>query len=135
MGSIKKHITQMTELEKQFLWGEIKKVEKWSVSYHLRERMRERGGSKNLILELINTGTLIEYHQRNGKSRVLIRGSKIYKRDVLCAVFQFERSTIITLYWNRHNDHHKTLKEEAYNENVDILRLFTEEAQQVKRSP
>jgi len=132
LGSVKKHITQMTEHEKQFLWEKIKKVKKWSVSYHLRERMRERGGSKNLIMELIKTGTLIEYHQRNGKSRVLIRGSRIYKRDVLCAVFQFERNTIITLYWNRHDDHHKTLKEEAYNENIDIPKLFSEEMQQGK---
>lgn len=132
MGSIKKHITQMTENEKQFLWEKIKKVKKWSVSRHLRERMNERGGSKNLILELISSGTLIEYHQRNGISRVLIRGSKIYKRDVLCAVFQFERSTIITLYWNRHNDHHETLKEEAYDKNMDILRLYAEEMKQGK---
>lgn len=33
--------------------GKSKERKKWSVSYHLRKRMRDRGGSENLIMELL----------------------------------------------------------------------------------
>lgn len=117
----------MSENEKEFILNKAKEIKNWKVSKHLLERIEERGGDESIILETLKSGELIEYHQKDGVSRFLIRGTKLYFKYVACLVFQYEKEKVITLYWNVADDHHRTLKEELYDEKVDVVALYETE--------
>lgn len=127
VASLKKHISQLSEDETTYLLNKASDIKNWKVSRHLIERLEERGGNKNTVLETIKKGNLIEYHQRNGTSRILMRGTETYNNDVACVVFQFDDSKIITMYWNNKDDNHRTLKEEAYDEKLDVIKMVIDE--------
>lgn len=127
MASIRKHVSQMSEKEQEFILDKAKEIKNWKISKHLLERIEERGGDKSIIAETLQSGDLIEYHQKDGVSRFLIRGTKLYYKYVACLVFQYENEKVITLYWNVADDHHRTLKEELYDEKVDVVGLYKAE--------
>lgn len=132
MVSLKKHISQMEGREERFLTNRLTSVKRWNISSHLRRRMEERGGEIDKVQEVIENGQLIEYHQRDGKSRVLMRGTKVYSGDVFCVVFELRSSKIITLYFNHKDDNHSTLKEEAYDGTLDVIALYINEKSKFK---
>lgn len=123
MSSIRKHITQMTKQEVDFLWKELYsvKAEDWKVTSHLMKRINERGGNFEDILSIIYNGTIIEYHLRSGKSRILLRGKKSFGGSVICAVFEPKTRNVITLYWNSDKDNHSTIDMTPYIAELDVL--------------
>lgn len=123
MSSIRKHISQMAKQEIDFLWKELYSVgaESWKVTPHLMDRIDERGGSFEDILSIIYNGTIIEYHLRSGKSRILIRGKKAFGDSVICAVFEPKTMNVITLYWNNSRDNHSTIDMTPYIADLDVL--------------
>lgn len=127
--SEKKHINQMTEEEKDFLLSYIKNIpaDAWSYNFYTENRIKERGGTKEFILESIQIGELIEYHLRNGRNRILLRGKKAVSDVhpyVPCVVLELKTKKIITVYWNHIDDNHRTIKMENYNEELNVIKSF-----------
>lgn len=127
MSSEKKHVSQMEGREKRFLLNRLQAVKHWKASKYMLDRMAERGGAMEKVLDVIRNGNLIEYHVRNGKSRILMRGTRIYDGDVFCVVFELTTKKLITMYFNCADDNHSTLKEEAYDESIDVIRRYKRE--------
>lgn len=127
--SKRKHYTQMTKEEKVFLKKTALSVSNWYLSSHIRERMEERGflGYSDIV-NVITYGDVIEYHLRNGASRVLIRGNTSYYGYVPCIVFELKTNTIITFYWNSQTDDHKTIDMARYDNKIDIVKTFKKSA-------
>lgn len=124
--SIRKHISQMSEEEitycKSFL-----KTKEWFMSGHVEGKLKERGGDLGLLLETIGYGELIEYHKRNGTSRLLLRSNRAIHNYVPCVVVAPLAGRIITVYWNHILDHHRTIDMERYNPNLDVMALLKQE--------
>lgn len=122
MSSIKKHVRHMTKAEMNYLISKARTAQDVKVTKYTKERLKQRGGTKEDILHVLRNGYLIEYHKKDGKNRVLLRGVKRFLNDVLCVVFELDTNQIITVYWNRYDDNHYTLNESAYNRYVNILK-------------
>lgn len=121
--SIRKHYSHMMPEELLFFTNFVKDKE-WIFNHHVQKRIKERGGLNADILEVLQTGQLIEYHQRNGASRLLFRGERIIHKWVPCVVVELLSRKVITVYWNHKDDHHRTIDMEKYEEELDILNLF-----------
>lgn len=121
--STRKHISQMSKEEEYFLWKKLfgVNVEQWNITGHLLKRLDERGGNFEDILSVIFNGTIIEYHSINNNNRILVRGKRSFNGSVICAVFEPETRNVITLYWNRFNDNHKTIDMQLYIADLDIV--------------
>lgn len=135
--SVRKHISQMSLEEVEFFTSFVRKKE-WIMSGHIQQRMEERGGTLADILEVIGYGDLIEYHQRDGHSRLLFRGTRAIHKWVPCVVVELLSNRIITIYWNHVDDHHRTIKMDIYDEELDIIAMFKGEQEDEKlerRSP
>lgn len=122
MASYRKHYTQFTFGEKEFLWRQLFNVgfNDWKATNHLLDAMFERGAKLNDVVNTIINGHIVEYHQKNGDNRILLRGTKHFLGDVLCVVFQPEDRKIITAYWNSKDDKHDTINMSAYIGSLDI---------------
>jgi hypothetical protein len=121
--SIKKHVRQMSNAEINYLIGKVRSAKEISTTDYSFERIKQRGGSLADIKHVLLTGYIVEYHKRDADShRVLVRGTKRYGNDVMCAVLDMRTNLIITVYYNRHDDHHSTLNDAAYNKHINILK-------------
>lgn len=128
-SSKRKYYLHMTKEEKVFLKRTALEIRNWDMSNHTKQRMEERGFLNNKdIADVITYGDIIEYHLRNGLSRVLIRGNKSYYGYVPCIVFELKSSMIITFYWNSETDDHKTIDMSRYDEKIDIIESFKKSA-------
>lgn len=119
-SSIRKHISQMMSWEEDFCMDQVRNKE-WIFSGHVMVRIEERGGTVADILETIGYGELIEYHKRNNKSRLLLRGRKAIHNWVPCVVVELSSKKIITVYWNHVKDHHRTIDMSRYNNLLDVV--------------
>lgn len=127
-SSVKKHARQMTAAEKNLLQESVKDKQ-WQFHPHAKAKMEERGGIKEDILDVIENGSIVEYHQRNFMNRILFRGKKAIGKWVPCAVVEPTTSTIITVYWNHVDDHHRTINMKVYNKSIDILTMYFQEGE------
>ena len=123
--SVRKHYSQMNKDESLFLFQEALKVHNWELDGHIKKKMNERGMiHKEEVVDILRFGELIEFHLRNGKSRILVRGSRTYYNFVPCAVFELKTGKIITLYWNKEDDNHRTIDMSRYNAELDVLDTY-----------
>jgi hypothetical protein len=125
-GEFKKHYSQMTELEKDFLMRQFYKVPKqeWKFTSYSLSRFEQRKIDPVHFLTLWNNPDLIEYHKKDGTNRILLR-SRIQKDEYeVCAVFDLTNKVIVTVWLNWMNNQHQNLVIEAYNPRVDILAEF-----------
>lgn len=125
---LKKHITQMNELEQDFLLREFfsTKQQEWSFTDYSRARFDERKVDAIHFRSLFTHGNvqLIEFHQKNGTNRILLRSKTIHKGFQVCAVFNLTSKTVTTVYLNRVTNQHQDIRWEFYNAKLDILSLY-----------
>lgn len=126
MTSLRKHAEQMTRDERLFFLQQVFNKE-WIMGKHVRDRIQERGGTEATVLETINYGELIEYHQKDGHSRLLLRSDRPIYKWTACVVIEILSSRVITIYWNHERDDHRTIDMSIYDEDLDIISLFKEE--------
>jgi hypothetical protein len=123
MSSIRKHYTQMSKVEVNYLLGIARKITDWSIHGHMMERLNERDGLDIIgIIDTLHNGELIEYHNRSGFNRILVRGHKSYRGRVPCIVFDLSTHKVITFWWNRSNDNHYTIDMSNYNQLLDVIK-------------
>lgn len=121
---MKKHVSQMTNAEQKRLLNLLMAVPYWKAGEHCSHRLSQRRGKLRDARDVVFNGDLIEYHNKNGSHRVLLRGSKVFRGRVMCAVFEIDTCKIITHYWNDIDDNHNTIDMSAYNKDLNILKLL-----------
>jgi len=84
----------------------------WNMTTYSKTRLGQRGLTFTKVLEALYEGELIEYHNVNGRDRILIRNT-----DGICVVGEIGlqyQGKIITTYRNNLNDNHSTLDKKQY---------------------
>ncbi|MGG1263751.1 DUF4258 domain-containing protein [Brevibacillus laterosporus] len=122
--SLKKHISQMTSKEQGRLLNLAMAVPYWKAVPHLKKRLKQRGGKLNHVRNIIFDGQLIEYHNKDGKNRILLRGVKEFRGKVMCAVFEIDTCKIITIYWNEVENTHEPINMRYYKKDLEIIKLL-----------
>ena len=92
-------------------------MKRWGFAPHFIHRSIEREvfllssiALVNRVTELLNQGTLIEYHTMKGTRRVLIRNME----TGISVVADLDTKTVVSLWKNTQDDNHKTLKKSLY---------------------
>lgn len=140
----KKHISQMSEAEKKYLKNKINAINTEDITFskHILNKKKEIEFEMENIFEVLNEydieNLIVEYNETptNGliDRRVLLRGDKSYNVRFksgkgsfispanICFVISLNTYRIITVYWNKSNDSHKTINWNRYNEDLDIIK-------------
>lgn len=144
----KKHIEQMNEEEVAYLDEKLNLINlnKLELSYHLLLRQDEIGFNFKDIINALkneeNERQIIEYNETPNTNsedfRVLIRSTKSKnvtfktKNDTfftakanICFVLSLKTNQIITVYWNKVGDSHRTIDWKRYNKDLEIIKKFT----------
>ena len=82
----------------------------WSATEYSRKRLILWKVSGEELNATCSTGYLIEFHDKAGTRRILLR------RRGLCVVLDLDKHLIITAYRNPIDDHHLTLNLTNYDE-------------------
>jgi hypothetical protein len=124
----KKHESQMSNKEKDYLFTKLRGVKRWGMSTHAVDRITEKGieVSYNDVVSTIHNSTIIEYHlakyQDEKDVRVLLRSNARVNRDYnLHVVFSITRGRVVSVWMNHKDDFHATLDMRDYDKNVKIL--------------
>lgn len=134
-GQIKKHYSQFTKEEYLFLKNKLQNLNKERIveSYHLSTKFI--GYDIDVVKELPYKDDIyiIEYNQTPTRDyidrRILVRSKESYDVNIkgkiikcnLCVVFSIVTNEIITIYWNKENDNHRTLNTTRYNKDLKII--------------
>lgn len=119
---MKKHLKQMSKPERSFLYGLIRNESFWMFTNYSIGRSIERIVSKSDVLSAIKKGSIVEYHNKDGEHRILIRGTELVDRKyVVCVVVEPRQHKIVTVYVNEYNDNHATLDWRSYDSKIDII--------------
>ena len=122
MTGQRKHASQMTQAERQFVEGVIHGSANWQVVSHATVKAQQRKVSHTEVLETLKTGSVIEVHQNAYPDiRALVR--KTFATYSVCVVVSLISKRIITNYINSANDHHATLNTSEYQWKADITTL------------
>lgn len=124
MTSQRKHTSQLSLQERLWIWDRVKSVSHWKKTEYVERRLHERRIHIRQALETLHHAEIIEYHIKDNSRRVLLRGTKPYKNHVVCAVFDIDVESLITVYWNETKDTHASLNPSRYNERIDIIKEF-----------
>lgn len=140
-GQVKKHYTQMTAQETNFLQAKIQCIKSClRISSHLKDKAN--GITDGSIYKVLNSGNfeIIEYNEAQKiditDHRILIRDNQSYLTDFynfmegvtrkelcnICAVISLDTGLIVTAYFNRRNDNHRTIDQNRYNRNLQIVK-------------
>ena len=143
-GQVKKHCSQMSQREKEYLLIKIfeSQVSGLTFGKHALEKITEETSPKEIlsIISKISTSNIVEYNEvaRDGEidKRVLIRDNEsknvvfatsedlkntIVAKANLCVVISIKNDRIITCYWNKENDCHKSIHMDRYDKNLKII--------------
>lgn len=132
----KKHYTQLSEDELNYLENKLKGLKNIRPSWHLVEKkdiLVKRLDIFNVIKDSNLKELIIEYNvtlSRNGADkRVLLRSRDIYNVNIgdknlkcnLCFVISISRGEIITAYYNSAEDNHDTINWERYDKDLKVM--------------
>lgn len=144
-GQQKKHIKQMSQDEVSYLEKKLRRInlKKVKLSNHLKERQAEIGFDFNHIIGVLRNKdidkSIIEYNETVDRSgftdrRILLRNKKyqnvtfktknntFFKAKAnMCFVVSIETNQIITVYWNKVSDRHRSINWSRYNEDLEIV--------------
>jgi hypothetical protein len=127
---MKKHFSQMSPKEVKYLTERFKSIpqHKWSFNTYSKKRAIERGVDLAVMRSLWLDGfDLIEFHKhdKSGENRVLLRSVSVQQGDYqVCAVFNFTKMEITTVYLNWRKNKHDNLVWEEYDASLDIKQLM-----------
>lgn len=97
---------------------------KLSIGEHTVIRSKQKYISEKEIMECIQKGYLVEFHQVKKQCRVLLRLRRKNTTDDVCVVVDILSGRIITAYTNNTNDKHSTLREEKYNSELNVIAVI-----------
>lgn len=142
-GQKKKHYTQMSIEEKQFLLSKIRTIplDEIKISNHIIRKTRVIADRKLILgtIKRCNINSIIEFNTRPltefVDKRVLIRDHKVYKVKVwnnrnrtyeergcnLCVVLSLIKKEVITIYWNDCMDNHQSVDLDRYDDGLDVF--------------
>lgn len=144
-NQIKKHYTQMNDKEKEIINKKIKEINDIKLSNHVIDYLKDNyfdfgnNDFKKYILNYLKRNNelkndIIEFNKTINKYngidyRVLIRMNddfyvrckdNIIRMCNLCCVINLNDFKLVTMYFNRKSDKHKTLDYSRYDEALDI---------------
>lgn len=132
-GQQKKHITQMTDTDKDNLRLMVANVrQQWlrrgvKLSNHLQEKLltSQTTFSLGLAMDTILNGQLIEFNiVPSGDKRVLLRSNKSFicdgKEVNQCIVVSLKTFKIVTSFLNEVVDNHGTINYTRYNKDLEV---------------
>jgi hypothetical protein len=93
-------------------------------TYYSYNRQYERDIEDLAVQKAIKYGNIIEFHYKDGDSRVLLRGATNSEGYSICVVVSLNKKEIITIYKNQITDNHDTLHNEIYNNKIDIMKYI-----------
>jgi hypothetical protein len=115
---MRKHYTQMSPGEIQHLLAAVRQ-RNYDFIPHAFDAMGNRRITPQQVMAVLSYCSIIEAHENvPGDLRVLVRGK--IKGDFVCVVLSLTRSTVVTVYWNRAGDYHKTLDKTVYSWTADL---------------
>ena len=132
----KKHYTQFSEEEFNYLENKIKNITTVYPSWHLVEKEDILVKRKDILKVLKDSNIkelIIEYNVTGNKpkkdKRVLLRSRDEYLVESnegtvkcnLCFVISILKNEIITAYYNNINDNHSSINWERYDKNLKIV--------------
>lgn len=126
----RKHHSHMTKKEIEGLFRRLKSIQEWDILPHALERLEEKRikATYEDLVSTIKNSEIIEYrilHNpiiRGCEERVVIRSKKVINRKYnLHIVFSLTCQTIVTVWINRVNDRHETLRWELYDSKMKVL--------------
>lgn len=135
-GQQKKHFSQFSETELDFLKNSLRNIDLNSITISKHLRFKDIKFDLQDIFDTLQSNDLskmiIEYNQTPKGSfldkRVLVRSTKSYdvyidnkiKKCNLCFVISILTCEIITAYYNRAEDNHTSIDMRRYNCNLKI---------------
>lgn len=93
---------------------------------HSMDRLYQKYIFEDEVIETIQKGDIIELHIVNNSPRLLIRKSRTNQAKDICVVLDILSGKVITAYTNDSNDNHSTLREELYNDELDVITIVKE---------
>lgn len=119
----RKHYRHMTKWEIKRLQEAINNNQ-FKHTYYSYTRQHERDISDIAIQKTIKYGNIVEFHYKDGDSRVLLRGMCNTDGYSVCVVLSLSKKEIITIYKNKIMDNHDTLHKEIYDNKIDIMKYI-----------
>ena len=126
---LRKHINDMTSYEIQVIRNAIvvaKNNSRIRVPNHLKDRLRQKYITMDDVANTIERGHIIEAHIIDYSFRVLLRLHKEGTNKDVCVVVELVDNVIVTTFTNQSADTHKTLREELYDKDLDVVELLSE---------
>ena len=127
---MKKHVSQMSSNEIEYLEQRFRSVPqyKWKFNTYSRMRAQKRNVDMVTFRSIWTDGfDLVEYHKHEptGENRVLLRSVMTDSSDnQVCAVFNFTKMEITTVYLNWRANKHCNLALDEYTSSVNVKRAF-----------
>ena len=116
----RRHRTQMTDAEILFVETLIHATDRWIIESALIHASRNgRRFTREEVLEALHTGLFVEV---NSLGRVLFRSAK-----GVCVVVSLQGRYAVTVWFNRPQDTHKTLKRSEYTWKVNVIEYVKSE--------
>lgn len=124
----RKHGSQMTKREKDYLVKSLKHVKRWRIRGHAKDRLEEKGINATYedITSTIHNSTIIEYHiarKHNEEKdvRVLLRANNVINDcNNLNVVYSLSTESIVSFWLNDINDKHGSMDWSIYDKSLKI---------------
>lgn len=130
-GQVKKHYTQCTKTELQYLEIILKSLGCIKLSTHAKKKniTINIDDIKKALKDINLKDNIIEYNETNGDKRVLVRSKEVYPTNVegvtiycnLCFVISLLKKEVVTAYYNSTKDNHDNIDLRRYNKNLKIF--------------
>lgn len=93
---------------------------------HSMDRLYQKYIYEDEVIETIKHGTIIELHIVNNSPRLLFRKQRSNQAKDICVVMDVLSGKVVTAFTNDSNDNHSTLREEIYNDELDVITIIQE---------
>ena len=128
----------MVQMKKEILWQDVKQEDKIEIiemlshiklsdlqlSSHTRERMEQRHIPLQQVLDVfyhIDKAKIILLHFTYNRCTVLLR-KRVSKYQDVCVCYDINRNTVISAYYNQHDDFHATRKMEFVSNKIEVAK-------------
>ncbi len=100
--------------------------DKIKINSHSQHRGRQRYITDKEIVECVEKGAIVEFHQVNNQCRVLLRHRRTTTTNDVCVAINILSGKVLTAYTNRSHDDHSTLREEKYNPELNVIAVISD---------
>lgn len=128
-GRARKHITQMTRDEVEYLRELISKVDNITLCDHAQEAAARLNVSEQYIKAVnLQRAQLVEFNTGRGTSRrVVLRDKRAihinrYQLKNLVIVLDVDTKEVVTIFLNDIHDHHKSIDLTYYTKDLKIIK-------------